>query len=277
MQGFFIAALWLKLCNKKKDKMFEFQLSTLNEKVSNQIFSELKKTTAQSNAVLTSYSENGKNNIVVACDEVEKPRVCFFLSDAISDAISTFFKLEFVEDNLKIPVKNEISFQAFKKALVAFDRETDKYIVSRSLKIENELNLDAFYNFRLKQLRTKWLEIIQLANDNASYLLCSDTFLDLLKFLIDNIEISRGTINVVKEGNEFKLCDESFNEIQPEQCPLANLEQESGEVGLVTSLIALSPKKINVYCSPFENNCALTLISQIFENRVSILPENEGR
>ena len=139
MQGFFIAALWLKLCNKKKDKMFEFQLSTLNEKVSNQIFFELKNTIAETNAVLTSYAENGRNNIVVACDEIEKPRVCFFLTDVISDAISTFFKLEFVEDNLKIPVKNEISFKAFKKALVAFDRETDKYIVSRSLKIENEL------------------------------------------------------------------------------------------------------------------------------------------
>ena len=60
MQGFFIAALWLKLCNKKKDKMFEFQLSTLNEKVSNQIFFELKNTIAETNAVLTSYAENGR-------------------------------------------------------------------------------------------------------------------------------------------------------------------------------------------------------------------------
>ncbi len=254
--------------------MFEFQLSTSNEKIANQIFSDLKLSTSGSGAILTQYSSGENCYVVVGCEELEKPRVCFFISDAISDAISTFFKLEFVEQNLRIPVKNEISFKAFKKALVAFDRETDKYIVSRALKIEGELNLESFFNFRLKPLRMKWIEIIKLANDNASYLLCSDTFLDLLKFLIDNIEISRGTINVVKKDNEFKLCDESFNEILSSQVPLANLEPESNEVGLVTNLIALSPRKINVYCSPFENNCALTLISQIFENRVSILPES---
>lgn len=254
--------------------MFEFQLSTTSEKIANQIFSDLKTGISESGIVLTQYCSNNKHFVVVGCSEIEKPRVCFFISDAISDAVSTFFKLDFIEENLQIPIKNEMNFQAFKKALVAFDRETDKYIISRALKIEEEIDLESFYNFRLKQLRTKWNEIIKLANDNAAYLLCSDTFLDLLKFLVDNIEISRGTINVVKKDNEFKLCDESFNEISSSQVPLSNLEQENGEVGLVTNLIALSPKKINVYCSPFENNCALTLISQIFESRVSIVSES---
>lgn len=254
--------------------MFEFQLSTSTEKIANQIFSDLKTGINESGIILTQYSLNRKHFVVVGCNEIEKPRTCFFISDAISDAVSTFFKLDYIEENLQIPIKNEMNFQAFKKALVAFDRETDKYIISRALKIEGEIDLDSFYNFRLKPLRTKWSEIIKLANDNAAYLLCSDTFLDLLKFLVDNIEISRGTINVVKKDNEFKLCDERFNEILSSQVPLSNLEPESSEIGLVTNLIALSPRKINVYCSPFENNCALTLISQIFENRVSILPES---
>lgn len=258
--------------------MFEFQITVLNENqnVFNQIFQDMKLATSGLDVVLTKFETKNCQNLVVACNEIEKPRLCFLISDAISDAISTFFKLDFIEKNIRIPIKDEINFQAFKKALVAFDRETDKYIISHALKIEREINLESFFAFRLKQLKIKWLEIIKLANDNASYLLCSDTFLDLLKFLIENIEISRGTINVVKKNDEFKLCDENFNEISKNDCPLSNLEEcKNNEVNLVTSLIALSPRKINVYCSAFENNNVLTLISQIFENRVSIFPADK--
>lgn len=256
--------------------MFEYQiaLSDNNSKVAKSIFLDLKKAIEGVNVVLTSFSQDNKIFIVLAAEEIEKPRISFIISDVLSDAISSFYKLEFIQNNLKLPINNEVNLKAFKKALVAFDRETDKYIISRALKIEKGIYLDSFYQFRLKQLRTKWMEIIKLANDNASYLLCNDTFIDLLRFLIENIEISRGTINVIKKENEYKLCDEDFNEIDQNQCPLNQLEEnEAGEeVNLITSLIALSPKKINVYCNSFENNSTLTLISQIFENRISILP-----
>ncbi len=241
--------------------MFEFQVSVSedNAKVAKQIFLDLKKVSDDLKMVVTSYSEHNKIFVVVGCDEIEKPRLNFILGDIISDAISTFYKMEYIDENLRVPISNVVNISAFKKALVAFDRE---------------VNLDALYNFRLKSLRSKWQEIIKLANDNASYLLCNDTFVDLLKFLIDNIEISRGLVNVVKEEERYKLCDENFNEISKSDCPLSGLEEidDGGEINLITSLIALSPKKINVYCNAFENSPTLTLISQIFENRISILP-----
>ncbi|MDY3659258.1 MAG: sporulation protein YtxC [Eubacteriales bacterium] len=256
--------------------MFEFQVSVSedNAKVAKQIFLDLKKVSDDLKMVVTSYSEHNKIFVVVGCDEIEKPRLNFILGDIISDAISTFYKMEYIDENLRVPISNVVNISAFKKALVAFDRETDKYIITRVLKFEREVNLDALYNFRLKSLRSKWQEIIKLANDNASYLLCNDTFVDLLKFLIDNIEISRGLVNVVKEEERYKLCDENFNEISRSDCPLSCLEEidDGGEINLITSLIALSPKKINVYCNAFENSPTLTLISQIFENRISILP-----
>ena len=120
-------------------------------------------------------------------------------------------------------------------------------------------------------MRSKWLEIIKLANDNAGYLLCNDTFVELLKFLIENIEISRGIVNVVKKEEDFVLCDEEFKRIDNNECLLFQLD-EKNEFNLIASLIALSPKKINVYCNTFENNPIITLVSQIFDRRVSILP-----
>jgi hypothetical protein len=257
--------------------MFEFSIGISEDRaeIARSVHKDLKKNTKELNVIITSYSEGEKIYIVLACEEIEKARMNFYISDAISDAISTFYKLEFIEKNLNLPINDEISLNAFKKALIAFDRDTDKYIISRNLRLEKSIYIDSFYQFRLKQLRNKWMELIKLANENASYLLCNDTFIDLLKFLIENIEISSGLVNVIKSDDGYKLCDEQFNEIDSENETLChlNVENDNGnEIGIITSLIALSPKKINVYCNEYENSPTLTLISQIFENRVSILP-----
>ncbi len=256
--------------------MFEFSIIINDNKVeeAKNICRELKKNTKEFNSVITSYSEKEKIYIIVGCEEIDKGRMNFFICDAIADTISIFYKLEYIEKNLKLPLRDSVYLDAFEKALIAFDRTTDKYLISHNLKIEKNIFLDSFYQFKLKSLRNKWQEIIKLANENASYLLCDDTFIDLLKFLIENIEISRGLVNVLKSEESFCLCDEKFNEIDAEKEGICLLRNEKSDADLITSLIALSPKKINVYCDSCENNSTLSLISQIFGARVSILPNN---
>lgn len=249
--------------------MFEFSIALSEQKADSakKLYKEIKSTASSFGAVVTSYSENGKIFIVVACDDIEKPRISFFICDAIADIITTDFKLDYINKNLHLPIHNQLNLDALKKALVVFDRETDRYIVTHNLKLNDKFFIESFYEFRLRQLRSKWQELIKLANENANYLLCNDTFIDLLKFLIENIEISTGCINVVKENDSYKICDENFNEIEQEQ------DKENNEAFLITSIINLSPKRINIYCDDSENSSALTLLSQIFVNRVFILPK----
>ena len=257
--------------------MFEFSIIIDENRAeeARHICREMKKNSNDFGAVITSYSENEKIYIIIGCSEIEKPRMKFFISDAIADTISIFYKLNYIEKTLKLHISEEIYLNAFKKALIAFDRETDKYIITHNLKIDKSVYIDSFYVFKLKQLRNKWQEIIKLANDNAGYLLCSDIFVDLLRFLIENIQISNNLVNIIKDEGIFKICDDKFNKIDLENeglCNLSSVDKKDNEIDLITSLIALSPQKINVYCDQCENSPTLTLISQLFGNRVSILP-----
>ena len=250
--------------------MFEFSI-VLSEKqysCAKKIYRDIKESISVFGGVVTSFSEGDKIHVVVASEDIEKSRISFFICDAIADVITTHFKKQFIDSHLHLPIHNKLNLDALKKALVAFDRETDRYIVSHNLKLNKSIYIESFYEFKLQKLRLKWFELIKLANENAGYLLCNDTFIDLLKFLIDNIEISNETINVVKEEQRFKICDENFNEIEVEE----RKESEDNEAFLITSLITLSPKRIMVYCDMDENSSALTLISQVFQDRVSILP-----
>ena len=77
--------------------MFEFQITCLEKetKIAQFILSELKKAITGFNVVLTTYTQNKKNSIVVACEEVEKPRLTFIISDVIAEAITIFYKILF--------------------------------------------------------------------------------------------------------------------------------------------------------------------------------------
>jgi hypothetical protein len=58
---------------------------------------ELKRNTQNLGAIITSYSENDKIYIILACDEIEKARMSFFICDAIADTISIFTNLNILK------------------------------------------------------------------------------------------------------------------------------------------------------------------------------------
>ena len=86
----------------------------------------------------------------------------------------------------------------------------------------------------------------------------NEAFFDLLKFLIDNLEICEDEINVFEEENGY------FIKAQNEDLPHENLSKE----GLVSSLIELCPKKINLFCRSDDNTAGF--LSRIFEERINV-------
>ena len=181
------------------------------------------------------------------------------LERCIIKVICNFYKEEYLDKNLHIPSHEKMSLTAFKKALINFDKETDFYIISKNLHLDKTLFLDAFYDFRLSALRDKWNELVMLANDNSDYLIGDEAFFDLLKFLIDNLEIGENEISVFEKENGYtiKLPDRSDMFCE-------SLTNE----GLISTLIELSPKKINLYCD--REDATANFLSKIFEKRINV-------
>ena len=215
-------------------------VSARNLDVAKFIYQSLKAKTADLGSVVTCYEEFENFFILFGCP-VENP------AQASSEI-----------ENLRLPTHENISLTAFKKALINFDKETDFYIISKNLELKKNLYLDAFYSFKLKALRDKWAELIALANENSDYLVSNEAFFDLLKFLIDNLEICEDEINVFEDENGY------FIKAENDDCPHENLSKE----GLVSSLIELCPKKINLFCRSDDNTAGF--LSKIFEERINV-------
>lgn len=245
--------------------MWEFSIGMDSDKVemAKYIYNNLKERVEEVSGIITSYEQTGKIIIVIACENYEKNRLCYHISDVLTYAICTFIKEEFLEKNLKLPKKTELELFTFKKALVSFDRETDRFLINRQILLEESLYIEPFFYFKLQSVKEKWEELLKIANDNSTYLLSNDAFLELLKFLIDNIEISYDEINVIFKDDQIFLLGNDFES-------LPNLNSEIiDECTLVSKLLELSPRKINWYSKKRHE-----FLEKIFEKRLLLMQDS---
>ena len=242
--------------------MWEFSISvdSKNFEVARFVYQSLKVQTSEFDTVLTCYEEYEKIYILLACPEQEQARVSSLVERCVIKVICNFYKEKFLSENLRLPSHETMTVMAFKKALINFDKETDFYLISKNLDLQKNLYLDSFYFFKLRSLREKWSELVTLANENSDYLVSSDALFDLLKFLIDNLEIGEDEINVFEDEKGFSIS--LGRDAQDMQC--SDLSRE----GLVSSLIELCPKKINLFCKNDEGTAGF--LSKIFEERVNV-------
>lgn len=242
--------------------MWEFSISVNSNEIeiAKFLYQTIKQQTQELGSVVTCYEEGGRIFVLIACPKTEQSRSCVVVQRCIIKVVCGIFKERFLTENLHLPMQENIGMTAFKKALLNFDKETDFYIISKNLDLNKNLYLDSFYNFKLKALKSKWEELVSLANENSDYLVSPDAFFDLLKFLIDNLEIGRDEISVFQDENGY--CITSKEPIVDFDCEKLSKEK------LVSSLIEICPKKINFFCKSDEETAGF--LSKIFEERVNV-------
>ena len=198
----------------------------------------------------------------MAVEELFQDKMKSIILAVVTEVVCTKYKADFLNRYLSFPLQDETSSLAFKRALLNFDRETDRYIVKRALTLTDSLYIESFYAFKLRPLQEKWEELVSLSNDNQDFLVCKESFIDLLKFLVDNLEICEDEISVFKEQDGYRIAskEKSFysNKIISEE-------------RVVSSVIDLSPQRINLYFN--ETSYAITLLQRIFEERITINQE----
>ena len=245
---------------------YSININNSNKNVLNFLHSSIKRFTNECSGLVAVNEENCYSSIIIGVEEQYKERLQAFLSKCITKCICSFYKLEFLNKNLAIPSSEDVISLAFKRAMINFDKETDYFIIARNIEFDKEMYLDSFYNFKLKKLQSKWTELINLANDNREFLLDKYAFLDLLKFLIDNIDVSIDEIDIVENDEGYRIFTNQEEDV---------LEIKSKEE-LISSVIDLSPQKMNIYCK--DSNKAIDLLSFVYEKRVNLfLDKRNGK
>ena len=89
--------------------------------------------------------------------------------------------------------------------------------------------------------------------------------MELIKFLVDNIEVKSDVVNIMGYEDSYDIYDSKFDRIVcKDGC-------DKKEESIVAQLITMCPKNINIYCSEILPNKLKVLLCRIFEKRVRFL------
>ena len=119
----------------------------------------------------------------------------------------------------------------------------------------------------LKFLKKKWEELVSLANENVMYFLSEDSLLELIKFLISNLEHRCYAVNVFSKSDCYFLCDLQGKRIDDFMLEKQGIYEDGN---LLTILVALNPEKIIVHCNKFVKDKLLRNLFSLFPNRIEI-------
>jgi len=184
-----------------------------------------------------------RSTLIISIDKVTPNilrQVISAIIDTLSDIIVTDCKTYYINEHIGLPIQSGVLRSAFTSALSAFDRDTDKIIAKTLIKLTQQFNLDSFFEFRLDTLKTRWDEVCLLANENIAYLVCQKTFMELLRFLISNIDGLSDEAHIVKRGDKLEVLGVDLS-------PIENIyinESLPSEIQVVNKLVAIAPKRI---------------------------------
>ncbi len=247
--------------------MWEYIITFEDSLSANSFKNSLNDIIKSNNGVITTLNQYNFTKVLIAVPIIERFKLHNTIREKIAENILLSYKKDYILSRLNFDINQNLNMQIFLKALVVFDSDTDKEIILERMKFDSNLVVNSFINFRLSFLKRKWEELVELANDNSMYLLNNDTFHELIKFLISNLEYRYHTINIFSKQDCYLLYDTSGKVINDF---LVDKNVAYDDNHLLTSLVALNPEKIVIHCNSFVKDKLLNTLYEYFSNRVHI-------
>ena len=210
---------------------------------------------------------NGQNCVLIAVPKDKEEFAREFVKQKIAECILFFYKKDYIVSKLNFEKPKTTYMNVFLQTLVCFDGEADKHFIEQCLDFDDRIFVDAVVAFKLKFLKKKWEELVSLANENVMYFLSEDSLLELIKFLISNLEHRCYAVNVFSKSDCYFLCDLQGKRIDDFMLEKQGIYEDGN---LLTILVALNPEKIIVHCNKFVKDKLLRNLFSLFPNRIEI-------
>ena len=125
--------------------------------------------------------------------------------DKICDVIAVGYKYEFFTKKLQLEKMQKVHKELLLSSIISADMDEDKrYIKNKLYSIKNNCSIDGFYNFRLRNLKSKWSEI-------AEYIPAYFSERELKDFIMYLIDEKRGRKVFIEGGCVY---DGRFNRLK---------------------------------------------------------------
>lgn len=214
------------------------------------------------NGIMTEMEDGSNYSLLVAYPDAQKEVFNKIIRTELTRFFSYYFKIDFFKKNLVLKMLNNVYSEMFIRALSRFDQNLDIRDITLAIYEFNIINLQSFFYFRLTGMKRRWEELIKLTNENTVWQLSKQSFEDLLKFLISNLESQIDFVDIVINDKTTIIYDKNNNLITQKK-----IKAEFSQFWIVMALIKFSPKNINIQAN---ENINLSLIDKFFDANIKL-------
>ncbi len=183
----------------------------------------------------------------------------------LAETIVLNYKYKYMTSNLQLPDSFKQYKDALCKSLAVFDRASDILEVESLLNFTSSINIDSFYIFKLSTLRAKWKEVTDLFLENMANILYSNSYIELIRYLIMTTESDGVEVFVYKYNNIIYLRNKDGADLSE---PIEVNENYLPEV--VSELIMLAPMNIYLKYDSNKTKELTELIIDLFAEKVVV-------
>lgn len=146
------------------------------------------------------------------CEPAHKQQLISAVKECLADMFGVVCKFDFIKRNLTVKLSN-LNYEMLLHTLVAFDRENERKILNKLIKVEDGMALDGIFNFKMGELKQRWLEICDLTRNNGAYLYDDETYNELLRFLISAVNPKINKLTVRECNGKYRLTGSLKNSV----------------------------------------------------------------
>lgn len=219
---------------------------------------------AQSGGVSAVSADSERVSVSIGCKKPNATKLKAILKILITDVMCEKIKFEFLSEHIDAVCFGQEYGYALAKVCTYFDNELDRHIVFQCLDINaKSLNIESFFHFRLTALKSKWLELCEIATSNAHAIVRHDNFVEFVRFLLENAESNCQSV-VLQLQEKCLIYHDAKRDFD-----IISAIDPVDKLGVLGRLIELNPALIKIYAS---DDCGdtLSLVQNIFADKVII-------
>ena len=138
------------------------------------------------------------------CEAQSRTQMLSAIKDGLVEMFGVVGKFDFIKHNLVLGL-SQTNYELLLHTLVAFDRENEHKLLNRVIQVKDNMTLDGIFNFKLGELKERWLEICNLTRNNGVYLYDDETYNELLRFLISAVNPKINKLTVKENNGRYNL------------------------------------------------------------------------
>ncbi len=101
-----------------------------------------------------------RSHLFLDCDNSSFKFIKPILLDKIADVIAVNYKYAYFKKNIRVCGLNALEYELLLSALISADIDEDKRYIKSRLNGNDNFFIDGDYNFKMKPLKEKWVEIV---------------------------------------------------------------------------------------------------------------------